>query len=339
MATPEFPLPPQQTMVLGIHQTDVIIQSAIEWGLADLRANPWLLNYVFASLPQDRVTARQYGQNTLEAAKAWFLKTNVTVQVGPILNEASFPVVEITLQSSNEVESEATVADTDAFPFEDNDTTWPLLAKLSVKGWNPVTGTLVVVDDLPDDVYMAAGMALVDNQGEVFQILETDGASEVKIAPNSNPDWKQCSLKSSRPSWVTSVESASFRETYRVGVHVSGEPSHLIWLHSCVVFALLRYKEALLEARGLERTTFGSTDLGPSPQFEQQPVFARYINVSGFVRQYWPKAVSRRIDTVVPYAIRVSGQGGAHVRVADADTDPDDVLWIGDLDSISGKKR
>lgn len=57
------------TEALGIHQSDVIIRTAIVAALADLRANPWLLDYVFASLPKDEMTMKDYGEKSVEKAK------------------------------------------------------------------------------------------------------------------------------------------------------------------------------------------------------------------------------------------------------------------------------
>jgi len=82
------PLDPSTTSTLGIHQSDVIIRTAIIAALADLRANPWKLDYVFSSLPKDTLTAKSYGEKDIAQAKRWFLSTEIPVTMVPRIDKA-----------------------------------------------------------------------------------------------------------------------------------------------------------------------------------------------------------------------------------------------------------
>lgn len=338
-SNPPLPPAPSNTGILGIHASDVIIKSAVEAALHDIRlVNPWLLDYVFAGLPQDALTAKRYGAALRQTAKDWLVKTHVPVAVTPVLDELKAPLISITLVSSQEETGEATLGDVDANAswnaFEGNTENWPdLTSPLTVDSWDPLTGTLAF-RELPEDINLAPGMAVRDAGGGTHQILEVVDDLTCVLGPGTTGDFQGSTLRSGQPAWLTLVESSSFRETYRIGVHVGGEPGALSWLHSAVVFSLLRYKQALLEARGFERSTLRSTDLERNPAFETELVHSRYIEVTGYVRQWWPKIVTGRIDAVRPRGIRVIGSG-----TLPGGTDPNDQLWIGDQDVLSNTKK
>ena len=329
--TLELPLPETLTRILGIHQSDIIIRSALEAGLADLRANPVLLDYVFASLPQDVLTWKEYGEKDVQEAKKWFLSTHIPISVVPRMNESKWPQITIDLLESSEVVPEAIIGDVNYDP-EDNGMLWPeLTPKFTPKSYVPSTG--IVTLDVPTEAYLGAGMFIVDRQGKPHEILEVFDEKTFKINPLTVADFRGSVLKGHRPNWKISVESSSFKETYRIGVHCQGELIHLTWLHSIVQFALLRYKQVLLEARGFERSTIASTQMARTESFEAENIFTRFITISGYVRQFWPKTFAPVIDGVEFDALSVSGQN-ADVSVRTAGVDPLEAAWIGNLDTI-----
>ena len=335
-----IPTDVSNTIVLGIHPSDVIIRSALIAAFADMRANPWVLDRVFASLVQDSLTTKDKGQRELQAAKNWFLRTNIPVLVAPVMDEFKTPCLSITLVDSSEVTNETTTSDTHYESFEYDYSTSPALTLgFTPQSYNPLTGEIVLgPNTLPSGVYVGPGMMIVDKYGLAHEILRMGETTDAfYIAPNVQANFNGAVLKGIRPSVITSVESSSFRETYRIGLHVGAEPAYLIWLHSIVVFALLRYKEVLLEGRGFERSTFSSSDFSRDTAFETENIFTRYLTISGHVRQYWPKIVSRPID-VVQSEFRVSGED-ADVKLADTGEDPNEALWMGNLDSIDASKR
>lgn len=326
------------TQALGIHQSDVIIRSALTVGLADMRANPWLLDYVFASLPQDSLTWKEYGEKSVQQAKQWFLGAQIPVKMVPVADEAKLPCISISLVDSTEATNETTIGDVHSQSFETLEKPWgALTSAITPVSYNSSTGVMIL-HNLPEEVYLAAGMFVIDRTGKSHEILVVYDGLTLGIAPGTVADFRGALLKSGTPGFVTSIESSSYRETYRIGLHVGGEPVLLTWLHSIVVFCLLRYKEVLLEGRGFERSTMQSSDFAREAQFDSELVFSRYLTVSGYVRQYWPKVLARPIDAVVMDPIRVSGQD-QDVRVADTGLDPDEQLWVGNLDTINPAKR
>jgi len=326
----ELPLPVDLTTgALGIHQSDVIIRTAIVAAIADLRANPQLLDYVFASLAQDEQTLKDYGEKSIQRAKDWFLKTNIPVFMVPRIDEAKVPCITIKLLSSEE--SETTLGDVHWQPTEDNSSDWPALAgPFAPVSYNAATGLMV----LPDlgGLILSTAMVLVDATGKTQPILQVFDDGSIIIQQGTVADFSKTLLKGTPPVFVTQLESVWYRESYQIGVHVSGEPVYLTWLHSIVVFILLRYKQALLEARGFERTVVNSSDFDRNEFFEAELVFSRYVTITGNVRQYWPKDTNIKLEALES-VIRVEGAGKLP-----SGTDPNDSLWIGDRDVLTPKK-
>jgi hypothetical protein len=106
-------------------------------------------------------------------------------------------------------------------------------------------------------------------------------------------------IKPQRAAYRTALESTMYRESYIIGCYVDSEPIHLVYLHSILVFLLLRYKQVLLEARGFERTTLSSSDFRRDEELLPEMYYSRYTTITGTVRQYWPKIIARKIDAVV----------------------------------------
>lgn len=315
----------QTTQIRGILQGDIVIRTAIAAALADMRANPWLLDYVFANVTQDDLTKQEYGAASLQSGKDWFLKTNIQVATTPIIDEGMFPCISVNLKESSEVVSELTLGDVNSTVSETNDATWPTLAVFTPASYVPSTGYVTLEEAL--DVPVFPGQSLVDYSGRAHEILEVISDTVIKITPDTVADFRNAALKPIAPAWSAAIESASYRETYAIGLHVGSEPVFLTWLHSVVVFALLRYKELLFEARGFERSGFSSGPVTYDPLGESELAFVRYINMTGYVRHYWPKAISRRVDGVLFDKLSVDGAG--HLPLPE---DVDTALWVGDLD-------
>lgn len=283
--------------ILGVAQSEVLIRDAIIAGFADLRNDPALLDYVFASYARDDLTSSEYGSKYAARAKDWFLKTDVTVFMSFKLDEARMPSVSISLQESSEAEN--TLGDVHYVPVEDLPADWPILVgPFYPTKYMPSSGMMVIPTAAIGTNIIGVGMFLYDRVGNPYMIQEVLDDDTISIQPGIVADFGQATIKSPAPQKVVTVEGSFFRETYQVGCHVTGETEYLTWLHSIVVFSLLRYKQAYLEARGLERTTFASLDFQRNAAFENEVVYSRSINVTGFVRQTWPKYFVDKIETV-----------------------------------------
>jgi hypothetical protein len=309
----------------GIHQSDLIIRSAIIAALDDLRANPWLLDYAFASLPQDNLTSQEYGQREIDNAKNWFLSTKIPVFMSNPLTEPSLPAISITLMESNE--SDLTISDTHYVVEQDESRVWPALTATFTPSYESTTGKITVPTAIGDALVIARGQQLIDRTGKAHEIQGVIDGYTFTIETGANADFTNAVIKGKPPASVVTFESMKMKETYSIGCHVQGEQTYLTYLHTLLVFCLHRYKADLLEARGFERTQISSSDFRLNDAFGSEIVWSRHLNISGHVTQVWP-------GQVVPKVTATS--------VVPSDTAPDDAEdgWIDlDLDPLNLKPK
>ena len=286
-----------QTSISGIFQSDILIRAAISQGIQELRDAPFLLDYVFAFLPKDTLTETSYGQKEVDRAKEWFLKTDIPVFFNIWTHDVKFPCVTIVLGNSNE--SENTLADVHYEPFEDNSEFWPsLTTSFTPIGYYPLTGKLVLPPSINGHAF-SEGQVIVTKNGNVYPILSVEDEATLFVEKNLNDDLNNIVIRGSKDSMVTSLEGAAFAETYVIGCHVNDKVPHLLYLHSIVLFSLLRGRQDLLESRGFERSVLKSLDPTRDEKFVPEGIFSRFIYLSGVVRHFWPKRITHKINTVI----------------------------------------
>lgn len=290
------PTAPVSREALGIFQSDVIVRTAIQAGLADIRANPDLLKYIFAGLPADGLTFSEYGDQQVKAAEEWFLSQEIPVFMNTRIDESKIPCITIGIQTSQE--QQATLGDlhyeTSEEAIVQGTTTY--FGPLNPSNYAPATGILSLPSDFEGEI--VAGMAIQSRSNKVYVITEVLDPWTLVIDKNINEDLVGIRVVSTYKKQVT-LESLEFKEVFEIGCHVIGEPIYLTYLHSILLFILLRYKEELLEARHLERTTVQSGPTLLNTSFPTtQPVFTRMITLQGFVRQYWPKFLKTPVEGI-----------------------------------------
>lgn len=343
--TLELPLPSGMKEPLGIFQSDVIIRTAIIAAFADLRANPWLLDYVFASLPRDSLTMRDYGEQEVARAKEWFLTTDIKVMLGVRPPDGAPPPVCVTINLAESSEAENTVGDTHYVPVEETEVSHSnLTQRFDPISYSAGTGILVLPPGISQYLTISKEMAVYDRAGRPHQIQEVLNPSTVRVAAGTVADFHGCFIKSTKPSYVASLESASFKEVFIVGCHVVNEPVHLTYLHSLVVFCLLRYRQSLLEARGFERSLVSSADLKLDEYMMPEMYFTRYVTMTGYVRQYWPKAIVPKVLGVDTHlaASSATNTNESQAPAVLGDEKIKDIKnvkadWLGDQDGIGLK--
>lgn len=282
------------TEALGIFQSDIIIRGALVAGIRDLRLNTWKLRTVFASLLYDETTSNDYGQNEVARATEWFMNTDIPVIMAYRTEQPPLPCISIALQSSQEDKN--TLADVHYVPSETQGERWPALtAPITNYTYDRVTG-VVTVPDLR--LIVIQGQVVVTRSGRRYPVLEVIDRTTFRIQPKLTVNLDGFVIKGQEPGDVVTMESASFREQYLIGCHVTAEAVHLTYLHSIITFILLHYRQQYLEARGFGESFINSTDFKRNEYLETDLVYSRYISITGNVRQYWPKAILTPITQI-----------------------------------------
>lgn len=314
--------------IKGIFQSDLIIQSALDSMIKDLRKYPYLLDLVFNSLKLDPVfTKNNKGINYIDTAKKWFLKTNIPIFISPKIDDAKWPCITIELIESAEVEN--TLGDVNAeAPEAHSVTSWPNLSdSFAAVSYNPATGIIVLPSSLSDSIVIVDCMSIVDDTNIARELTVIDGQT-IQISPVS-ATFNNAYIRGAKPLQIARLLTACFRETYRIGIHVNSESDRLSELYSVLVFALIRARKLILEPRGIERSSFAASDFQRNDVSDHELLFSRYINLTGYVRHY---VVQDLEDTLQAVQTITQIIGGAHVPVPSGET-LNDLVWIGDLDN------
>ncbi len=286
-----------ESEITGIFASDIILRTGILAAIRDLREQPHLLKFVFASLIQDDETNKIYGQKEVDRATEWFQKTNIPVVMDFRFGDgAEANMITISLIESNEAEN--TLADLHYEPYIDQEAPWPALsASFTPVGYDPGSGNLQLPTATGDALVITTGMLLADAAGGLHPILNVLDRYNIVTESNLNADLRGATIKGIKPRYITQLESLHFKESYRIGVHCHGAPEHLLWLHSIVVWALLRSKQRYFEARGFERSTIASSAFTQAETNKPEKYFQRFISITGYVRQIWVKDSVERIES------------------------------------------
>ncbi len=299
----------------GIFQSDIIVRTAIAAALDDMRSKPWLVDFVLQSLLDDELTRKYYGEEEVALVKDWFINTEIPVKMAFSLDGVVAPLIAITLTESTE--DTASLGDIHYEPFEDIDPIDIAIVKpiftFTPSGFNPETGEVTLPAKL-NTSSVFPGMIVREKsttKSYVIDSIESDSSFIIigtAKAPLSLANLTKASVESSSTSQILSLESIVYREGFRLDLFVSGNHTHLLYLHTILVFALNRYKQSLFEARGFERSSVSSTSLGKFERNEGEIIFTRSVMLNGYVRQYWPKEIHGKIDGIGAGGIKILGQ-------------------------------
>lgn len=317
----------------GILQTDIILRSGIIEAIRRLRNDPRLFDAIFLNLREDPLTRSEYGDKEIEQAKIWFyggdgkapVDLPVVMSYRIVPGDLQFPMISISLMESSEAEQ--THGDVHYQPVEVTEADWPPLAgPFTPDEYVASSGMMIIPDSVK--IPLLAGMFILDATGRAHQVNQVLDDNLISIKPGTVADFRGAYLKGAKPRLVETVESVNMRETYQVGIHVQGESFHLTYLHAVMQFALLHYKQDLLEERGIERTSISSSEFMRNSLFGNEVVFSRGITINGFVRQIWPKRVEETVESFAASLVMTKGNSPEPVPTEG----PADSLWVAESD-------
>jgi hypothetical protein len=289
----------------GIFQGDIIIKTAIDLGIEDMRKNPWLIDHMLSDLVKIGYFSDKYGQKQIDACKEWFRNAQIDVYMRAREDKDRLPCVTIQMGPSNEKPDMKTMAD------QSTDTTIlmpqeigkpiPYVVKPFVPvGYDQHTG-LVEVPSSVDLGSIAAGMILVNpakGQGYTITEVNPDG---IYIEPGLEIQASQFGVLPQYQYYKARIEHSFFDETYMIGCHAHGDTQTLLFLWSIVKYSILRYRESLLEANGFAESSISSA----GPDFDEafttaggEKAWTRFMTLNGQTENSWIKSPRRIIEVV-----------------------------------------
>lgn len=324
------PIVPIQTECVGMSQTDIIVRTGLIATLAFIRKRPWLLDYAFASMVQDTLTASAYGEDERKKAKQWFLKHDIPVIMTPRPFDGNQPMPCVAFSALDDSETSNTLADKHYVTREEVEANFTdLTAPFHPVRYTGLTGIMIVPDAIASALDLTdTTMAVVDKDGVAHTIIEVPAANEIHLLEGTVANFNPCTIRPAIPPLVAALESMVSRESYAVTCCVVGEPVYLTWLYSVVKFALLLGREEFFEARGFGESGISSrgVETGLYGETSPQHAFSRSIILQGNVRNAWPKLSERILSVSTVVAAHNAGN-----PIVD-----DDLAYDGSEDNLSG---
>jgi hypothetical protein len=301
-----------QNNVSGIYSSRLIVKTAIEAALNDIRKNSWLLDWATYQLIQDPLTKDTYGQAECDRAKNWFLQNEIKVVQAYQLNENTIPCISVNLTSS--VEEISQLGDVDANPIETFDAVTPgakqpnILAGPLTAAYNPDNGWLTI-PATSATYFIFPGAVIIDQTLQVgYTIIDVIDQQTFVIVPalvNANFTNTIIVPSIGQNNYIQSIESVHMKDTFALGVHCYSDSFFCEYLYDILMMILYRYKQEFFEKRGFERTTVSAGDFRPWDTGSGQVMFERYVNLVGVCVYSWVKHISAPITGVLVYDLKI----------------------------------
>jgi hypothetical protein len=213
---------------------DVIIKTAIELGLEDLKKNPWIIDDIFSDFIENPFLKQKYGIKEIQRAKEFFFNNKIHIFLHHRLDKEEFPCVTIGVGSSSEDKSLATLADYSPFvqeldPSEINKPLSFIVPSFIPKSYDQATGTLTL-PTTENFEYISEGMILVDiDTGSGFIVRGKKSPDKIMITPETELNGTNYAIAPKYQFYRARSERIISQETYNIGCHAHGDPSTLLF--------------------------------------------------------------------------------------------------------------
>ncbi len=330
---------------MGIFQGDVIIKAMVDLGIDEMRNNPWLLDHAFESLLATKYVADKYGQKNIDAAKEWLANNKIDVYMRPREDKDQTPMVTIFPLPSNEKSEMKSMGDMSTIrkillPNEIGKPIPYIVKPFTPLGYDPNLGLLMLPITTPGIETVVAGQVLVNPANSTGYIIQgvigvNDTTLAIQVEPGTPiPGATVLGIVPEFQYYEARVEHTFNQETYSIGCYAHGDVQNLIFLHTIVYYAIMRYRQTLLEGSGFAESVVNSGGVDEDPNFKGpggEECYVRFITLTGQVEQTWIKAPQRFIESVV-IADHTAGLTGGIKILTNEPTpsviDPQDESWF-----------
>ena len=316
---------------MGFPLADLVIESIIRDGFADIRRDPEIIEDVFAPLTM-AYASKKYGESELEKIKDLVLKRQVSIVHAFNAVDAKIASISIQLASDVEVEREASMSNFRG--LKDVEFTDPakiagkqVVGDITPTAYDSATGKL----SLPDTVNLSAvtiNQLYVDPDGAEFVILgginNTVGQKQVLIDAGVTINLGAGGAINSSiffDRYSTNITTEQFEVI--LGIH-STEPLITKYLYTLIKYITLSRKKDLC-TRGIYLGTYKGSDFSRNTQYVGDQVYTRFFHLTGRIQPTWRQDKIQLIDNVqvnilVPkdkYGNDIIGLGDSSVQVTE----------------------
>jgi hypothetical protein len=305
---------------MGILATDILIKTMLEGALADLRKNNWIVDDIFSDLATDPMAKGDYGYKEVAMAKEWFLANNIDVYLTNRIDTPRFPCITVVRLSSREMQERDALGDDHATDeFEPDGVTKQVQMVYSAftpKAYNKEKGFVTLPDDMNTNRMLAGQFFVAKKSGKAYIIQKVLTDTQFQIAAGVNEDFTSAYIAPPTSIWNLEKELVFLEESFAIGIHAESDLNQAIWMRQLVQYIFLRYKEAYLERRGFELSTFNLGSIDINPHFHgAEMVYSCMMTVNGQVEANFIKYAAPKIQGV---------RGG--IRIIDGPKTPEDYI-------------
>jgi len=289
---------------MALFQGDVVIKTAIQLAVEDIKKNSWLIEDIFSDFIENPILKQKYGMKEIERAKEFILNNKISYYMNLRMDNEEFPCVTVRMGDSQEDESLATLGDNticveDLDPEDIKETIAFIVKPFQIINYDPTTGTIEIEENIDGFEYVGEGMIAVDPEtGNGFTISEKLDNKSFRISAGSDLNVDKLAIVPKYQKFRARREGITSQETYNIGCHAHGDPSTLIFLFCLVKYAVLRYREGLFEYNNFQLSTISCSDMIKNTAFQADNVYSRFITIKGQAQEDWIKTPYRIWEAV-----------------------------------------
>lgn len=289
---------------MSLPQSDILLLNVIKQGIADLRRYPFFIDYIF-EYTEIALVEKTYGKRELERAKKWFLTNDIQVGFEYSFDQARYPSIVITNASSLENDSMSSFADDDMaseeYINEANIIEQPryIVGPITVS-YDLTTGIVTLPNDFVVYPLISVGQSLVSEKSHnAYRINEILSESQFRIDAQVRDDFTSSYIKPQFNKLKVVRNRAEFKEVYDLECRVSGETASIIWLHTILLYILLKNRP-LLEQNTFSKSSLTSGDIIKETDevHGQNMIYRRTISLVTNVESRWVQSLSEIYESV-----------------------------------------
>ena len=293
---------------MPVYATDIILKTAIEAGIADLRKNRYILEDCFMGLADDALSAPEFGWKEVASAIRWFDAADIRVIQNFRIDTPVFPSISISAMSSTEALESAMLAD------EASDTKIRATKVTGVRGphknpvritknftpvaYDSVTGIVTLPPGITTEIVSVGQYYISTKNAMAYPIMEIVGADSFAIEAGHAADFFDSYIAPTSIMWQQHSGITFLNEEYQIGAHVTSDPVHAVWLFQVLFYTLLRVKESLIEGRGFELSTMSAGPIIREEGIKSDFIFTRNVTLRGKMPATFVKFVAPPIEKV-----------------------------------------
>ncbi len=319
----------------------------VDLGIEEMRKNPWLIDHALESLTKIPYIADKYGQKNIDACKEWLANNRINVYMRPRNDKDELPCITIYPGQTPEKDGMKHMGDasTESVILKPQEIGKPInyiVKPFTPEGYDPITGEVFVNNSIKGMDSVVKGQILVDPSTGVGHVIKEVLGDALVIEEGLSITASQFAVVPEFQFYKARIEHTFFMDSYNIGCHAHGDVQTLIWLHTIVLYAILRYRESLLEGNGFAESSVSNGEILEDPAYEGpngEQAYARFITITGQVENTWIKSPRRFIENV---ALKDGNTGGIKV-LSNLDAPPivnkEDENWFTVEDDVDDEEE